>query len=397
MEHHKLSERIEQMAPSQTIAMSVKAREMRAQGIDVINLSIGEPDFNTPEFIKKAAIEAINEDYNSYTPIGGYLELKEAVCHKFKRDNALDYTTDEIVVSTGSKQSIFNALQVLVNPGDEVILPAPYWVSYVEMVKLAGGIPVTLKTKRENHYKLTVEELKAAITPRTKAILYSNPNNPSGSVLSRKELEAIAEVVLQHEELYVISDEIYEHLNYGQEIFSIAAVPGMKERTVTTNGLAKAYAMTGWRIGFIGAPNWIAKGCEKLQSQVTSGTNCIAQRAAITALRADLHEIQYMMDAFAERRKLIFTLAQNTPGFATDTPEGAFYVFPDVSAFFGKTKGGKVIETATDFSMFLLETANVATVTGDAFGAPNNIRLSYAASEENIKEAFRRINKAIQE
>lgn len=388
---NQLSDRINSLSISQTLAMAAKARELRSEGIDVIGLSLGEPDFNTPDYIKDAAIQAINDDYNSYTPVDGYVELKEAVITKFKRDNNLSYTLPQIVVSTGAKQALANVALVMLNEGDEVILPCPYWVSYAEIVKLAEGIPVEVKTSIENDFKMTPEELEAAITPNTKMIWYSSPCNPSGSVYSKEELRALADVLKKYPDIYVVSDEIYEHINFGSGHTSMAEFEDMYNRTITVNGVAKAFAMTGWRIGYIGAPDWIARACNKLQGQVTSGSNCIAQRAVITALNESPSRVQYMIDEFKERRTLILDLISKIDGFKANTPEGAFYVFPDISAYFGKIIKGKLISNATDFSMLLLEEAHVATVTGDAFGEPNCIRISYAASQEQIKEALNRI------
>lgn len=391
-----LSERINNLATSQTLAMAAKARELRAEGKDIIGLSLGEPDFNTPDFIKEAAITAINDNYNSYTPVDGYVELKEAIITKFKRDNNLNYTLPEIVVSTGAKQALFNIASVMINEGDEVILPCPYWVSYSDIVKLADGVPVEVKTDLSNDFKITAQQLEEAITPKTKMIWFSSPCNPSGSLYSKDELIALSEVILKHPNVYVVSDEIYEHINYtGQPHASIAAIEGMHDRTITVNGVSKAFAMTGWRIGFIGAPSWIARACNKMQGQVTSGANCIAQRAVITALLAEPSSVNYMIEEFHERRDLILDLLNNIPGFKSNTPQGAFYVFPDISYYFGKTLNETTINSASDFSMYLLEHANVATVTGDAFGNPNCIRISYAASKAQITEAIKRIENAL--
>ncbi|MDG1822471.1 MAG: pyridoxal phosphate-dependent aminotransferase [Flavobacteriaceae bacterium] len=391
-----LSERIKSLPASATLAMAAKARELKNEGKDIIGLSLGEPDFNTPEFIKEAAIEAINADYNSYTPVDGYVELKEAICTKFKRDNGLSYKPNQIVVSTGAKQSIANAVQVLINPGDDVLLVAPYWVSYSAMVILAEGNPIEIRSGIETDFKITPDQLKAAITPKTKLVMLNSPNNPSGSMYTKEEYEALATILEEYPSIYVLSDEIYEHIHYdGATPFSFAAIPSMFDRTITVNGLAKAFAMTGWRIGYLGGPEWLAKACTKIQGQVTSGTNCIAQRAAITAVQAPVGKIKYMVDEFDFRRKRIIDLLQDIEGFTVNIPKGAFYVFPDISSFFGKTLKGTVIENASDFAMFLLEEANVATVTGDAFGCPNNIRISYAASLENIEEAMRRIREAV--
>jgi aspartate aminotransferase len=390
-----LSDRINNLAVSQTLAMAALARELKAQGKDIISLSLGEPDFNTPEFIKEAAKKAIDENYSTYTPVEGYLDLKEAICRKFKRDNNLDYKPSQIVVSTGAKQSLYNIAQVMLNDGDEVILPAPYWVSYYEIIKLSGGVPVEVPTSIENDFKITPEQLEAVITPKTKMIWYSSPCNPSGSVYSREELEALSKVILKHENIYVVSDEIYEHINFSGTFCSIGSIPGMLDRTITVNGVAKAFAMTGWRIGYIGAPEFIAKACTKIQGQVTSGANSIAQRATIAAVDADPKVLNYMVEAFHKRRDLVVGLIKEIPGLKINVPEGAFYVFPDVSSFFGKTLRGQFIKDATDFSMYLLAEANVATVTGDAFGNPNCIRFSYATSEELLIEALRRIKEAL--
>ena len=392
---NQLSDRINNLSTSQTLAMAAKARELKAQGKDIISLSLGEPDFNTPDFIKEAAKKAIDENYSTYTPVEGYAELKEAICKKFKRDNGLDYKPSQIVVSTGAKQSLYNIAQVMLNDGDEVILPAPYWVSYFEIVKLSGGVPVEVPTSVESDFKITPEQLEAAITPKTKMIWFSSPCNPSGSVYSREELTAIAKVLENHPNIYVVADEIYEHINFSGTFCSIGSIPGMLDRTITVNGVAKAFAMTGWRIGYIGAPEFIAKACTKIQGQVTSGANSIAQRATITALEADPSVLNYMVEAFKKRRDLVVGLVKEIPGFKINVPEGAFYVFPDVSYYFGKTLKGIEIKNADDFSMFLLEHANVATVTGDAFGNPNCIRFSYATSDDLLIEALKRIKEAV--
>jgi len=390
-----LSDRINQLSTSQTLAMAALARELKAQGKDIISLSLGEPDFNTPDFIKEAAKKAIDENYSTYSPVDGYLELKEAICRKFKRDNNLDYKPSNIVVSTGAKQSLYNVAQCMLNDGDEVILPAPYWVSYFEIIKMSGGIPVEVPTSVESDFKITPEQLEKAITPKTKMIWYSSPCNPSGSVYNREELTALARVLEKYPNIYVVSDEIYEHINFSGTFCSIASVPGMFDRTITVNGVAKAFAMTGWRIGYIGAPEIIAKACTKMQGQVTSGANSIAQRATITAVDADPSVLNDMVAAFKSRRNLVVGLINNIPGLKLNVPEGAFYVFPDVSSYFGKTLRGKLIKNADDFSMYLLSEANVATVTGDAFGNPNCIRFSYATSEELLTEALRRIKEAL--
>lgn len=392
---NQLSDRINNLATSATLAMAAKARELRGEGKDVIGLSLGEPDFNTPDYIKQAAIDAVNENYNSYTPVDGYAELKQAIITKFERDNNLSYEPSQIVVSTGAKQALYNVAQVCINPGDEVILPCPYWVSYSDIVKLAEGVPVEVMTTIEDDFKMTPEQLRAAITPKTKMLWYSSPCNPSGSIYSKEELRALADVLKDYPQIIVVSDEIYEHINYVGGHASMAQFEDMYDRTVTVNGVAKAFAMTGWRIGYIGAPSYIARACNKIQGQVTSGANCIAQRATITALMSPVSKIQYMVDEFKERRSLILDLLQEIPGFECNEPEGAFYVFPNISYYFGKTLKGKEIKNASDFSMFLLEEANVATVTGDAFGGPNCIRISYAASQEQIKEALKRIKEAV--
>lgn len=390
-----LSDRIRNMSTSATLAMAAKARELRKEGKDIIGLSLGEPDFNIPDFIKEAAKKAIDENFSSYSPVDGYADLKTAISKKFKRDNALDYAEDQIVVSTGAKQSLANVAMVLLNPGDEVILPAPYWVSYRDIVKLAEGVPVEVPTSIESDFKITPDQLRGAITPKTKMIWYSSPCNPSGSVYSREELEGLAAVLKEHPHVLVVSDEIYEHINFRSAHASMAGVPGMYERTVTVNGVSKAFAMTGWRIGYIGAPAWIAKACTKFQGQITSGANAIGQRATIAALEAPVDRIRYMIDTFHQRRDLILELLGEIEGFRLNVPEGAFYVFPDVSHFFGKTLKGSKIENASDFAMYLLEEARVATVTGEAFGSPNCIRISYAASEKEIREAIRRIGEAL--
>lgn len=390
-----LSTRINSLPASATLAMAAKARELKNQGVDVIGLSLGEPDFNTPEFIKEAAIQAVEDNYNSYTPVDGYAELKTAICTKFKRDNGLDYALSQIVVSTGAKQSIANVCMVLLDPGDEVLLPAPYWVSYSAIATLAEAKSTIIPSSIDNDFKITPEQLEAAITPKTKLIMFNSPNNPSGTIYTEEEYRALGEVLAKHPDIYILSDEIYEHINYGTPHFSIAAIPELYDRTITVNGVAKAFAMTGWRIGYIGAPEWIAKACNKMQGQITSGANCIAQRATIAALEAPVSNIQYMVDEFESRRELIIGLLKEIPGFKLNQPQGAFYVFPDVSAYFGKSLKGKTIENASDFALYLLEEAHVATVTGDAFGNGDCIRISYAASVENIKEAITRIAKAL--
>ena len=390
-----LSDRILNMATSATLAMAAKARELRGEGKDIIGLSLGEPDFNTPDFIKEAAIQAINDNYNSYTPVDGYLELKEAIITKFKRDNNLTYTLPQIVVSTGAKQALANIAGVMLNEGDEVILPCPYWVSYADIVKLNDGVPVEVKTSIDTDFKMTPAQLEAAITPNTKMMWFSSPCNPSGSVYNRAELRALADVLVKHPNIYVVSDEIYEHINYGEDHASIAEFDDMYNNTITVNGVSKAFAMTGWRIGYIGAPEKIARACNKMQGQITSGANCIAQRAVITALNASPSRVQFMIDEFKVRRDLILDLLNDIEGFKTNTPEGAFYVFPNVTHYYGKTLRGKKINNATDFSLYLLEEALVATVTGEAFGNPDCIRISYAASQEQIIEAIKRIKEVV--
>jgi aspartate aminotransferase len=390
-----LSDRILNMATSATLAMAAKARELRTEGKDIIGLSLGEPDFNTPDFIKEAAIQAIHDNYNSYSPVDGYVDLKQAIITKFKRDNGLTYTANQIVVSTGAKQSLANIAAVLTNMGDEVILPCPYWVSYADLIKLNDGIPVEVKTTIATDFKMTPEQLEAAITPKTKMIWFSSPCNPSGSVYSKDELRAIADVLLKHPNIYVVSDEIYEHINYAGGHASMAQFEDMYDRTITVNGVSKAFAMTGWRIGYIGAPEKIARACNKMQGQITSGANCIAQRATITALNADPSKVKYMIDEFKVRRDLILGLLSEIEGFKTNIPDGAFYVFPNISYYFGKTLRGKTINNASDFSMYLLEEALVATVDGESFGNPDCIRISYAASQEQIIEAIKRIKEAV--
>ena len=381
-----LSDRVLNMSTSATLAMAAKARELRGEGRDIIGLSLGEPDFNTPDFIKDAAIQAIHDNYNSYSPVDGYADLKQAIITKFKRDNNLDYTPSQIVVSTGAKQCLANIAGVMLNKGDEVILPCPYWVSYSDIVKLNEGVPVEVQTTIDTDFKMTPEQLENAITPKTKMIWYSSPCNPSGSVYSKEELRALADVLVKYPDIYVVSDEIYEHINYIGGHASMAGFEDMYDRTITVNGVSKAFAMTGWRIGFIGAPEKIARACNKLQGQITSGANCIAQRAVITALNEPPSRVQYMIDEFKERRDLVLELLNGIEGFKTNIPDGAFYVFPNVSYYFGKTFNGTPISNAT---------ALVATVTGDAFGNPDCIRISYAASKAQIIEAIKRIKNAV--
>ena len=392
-----LSDRINAMEVSATLGMAAKTRELKAEGKDIIGLSLGEPDFDIPDFIKDAAIEAIQQNYSKYTPIDGYLELREAICEKFKRDNNLNYKPSQIVVSTGAKQCLANVALAMLNTGDEVIFPAPYWVSYKEIAKMAGGIPIEVHTTIENNFKITPAQLEAAITSKTKMVWFNTPCNPSGSIYSKSELEALAVVLRKHPHIFILSDEIYEYINFTNErVTSVAEIDGLYERTITVNGMSKAFAMTGWRIGYMGAPEWISKACAKVQGQVTSGTNAIAQRASIAALKAPKSKIQYMVDEFKRRRDLVLQLLNEIEGFKLNIPEGAFYVFPDISSFFGKTLRGRVINNATDFSLYLLEEAMVATVTGEAFGDANCIRFSYAASEKDLREAIRRIKESLQ-
>ncbi|MEN3322848.1 pyridoxal phosphate-dependent aminotransferase [Mariniflexile soesokkakense] len=390
-----LSDRILNMAQSATLAMAAKARELKEEGKDIIGLSLGEPDFNTPDFIKDAAIQAINDNYNSYSPVDGYGDLKQAIITKFKRDNGLTYTPNQIVVSTGAKQSLANIAAVMTNKGDEVIMPCPYWVSYADLVKLNDGIPVEIPTTIATDFKMTPAQLEAAITPKTKMIWFSSPCNPSGSIYSKEELRGLADVLVKYPNVYVVSDEIYEHINYVGGHASMAQFEDMYDRTITVNGVSKAFAMTGWRIGYIGAPEKIARACNKMQGQITSGANCIAQRATITALNESPSRVQYMIDEFKVRRDLILSLLNEIEGFKTNVPEGAFYVFPNISYFFGKTLRGTTINNASDFSMFLLAEALVATVDGESFGNPDCIRISYAASQEQIIEAIKRIKEAV--
>ena len=392
-----LSDRINAMEVSATLGMAAKTRELKAEGKDIIGLSLGEPDFDIPDFIKEAAIEAIQQNYSKYTPIDGYLELREAICEKFKRDNNLNYKPSQIVVSTGAKQCLANVALAMLNPGDEVIFPAPYWVSYKEIAKMAGGVPIEVHTTIENNFKITPAQLEAAITSKTKMVWFNTPCNPSGSIYSKAELEALAVVLRKYPHIFILSDEIYEYINFTNErVTSVAEIDSLYERTITVNGMSKAFAMTGWRIGYMGAPEWISKACAKVQGQVTSGANAIAQRASIVALKAPKSKIQYMVDEFKRRRDLVLQLLNEIEGFKLNIPEGAFYVFPDISSFFGKTLRGRVINNATDFSLYLLEEAMVATVTGEAFGDANCIRFSYAASEKDLREAIRRIKESLQ-
>ncbi|MDR0228158.1 MAG: pyridoxal phosphate-dependent aminotransferase [Flavobacteriaceae bacterium] len=392
-----LSDRINSLSTSQTLAMAAKARELKSQGVDIISLSLGEPDFNTPDFIKEAAIQAIKDNYSKYPPVEGYAELREAISKKFARDNKLNYAPSQIVVSTGAKQALYNVAQVMINDGDEVVIPAPYWVSYAEIVKMSGGIPIEVATTIDADFKITPAQLEAAITPKTKMVWFCSPCNPSGSVYSKEEFEAIAKVLEKYPNIFILSDEIYEHINFTGNHCSIGTIGNLIERTITVNGIAKAFAMTGYRIGYIGAPEFIAKACTKMQGQVTSGANSIAQRATITAVEADPSVLNDMVSAFKNRRDLVVKMLRDIPGMKVNTPEGAFYVFPDVSSYFGKTFQGVKINNADDLSLYLLDKAHVATVTGVAFGNPACIRMSYATSEEQLIEAFSRIKKALQE
>jgi aspartate aminotransferase len=387
----QLSDRLNRLAPSATLAMSQKSNEMKAQGIDVINMSVGEPDFNTPEHIKEAGKKAIDDNFSKYSPVPGYMDLREAIVEKLKKENLLDYSTSEVIVGTGGKQGVCNAILALVNPGDEVIIPAPYWVSYPQMTKLAGGTPVIVRAGFEQDFKMTADQLEAAITPKTKMLILCSPSNPTGSVYSQEELNALAEVILKHDDVFVLSDEIYEHINYVGKAASIASYPGMKERTIICNGVSKAYAMTGWRLGWVAAPAWIVKGINKLQGQYTSGTCDVSQKAAEAAYQSSQDCVEDMRRAFERRRNLIVELAKDIPGLEVNVPQGAFYLFPKCSSFFGKSDGETVINNSTDFALYLLEKGHVATVAGDAFGDPDCFRMSYATSDENIREALRRI------
>ena len=387
----ELSDRLKRLAPSATLAMSQKSSEMKAQGIDVINMSVGEPDFMTPGFIKEAGKKAIDDNYSKYSPVPGYPVLREAIARKLKRENGLDYAASEIIVGTGGKQGVCNAILALVNPGDEVVIPAPYWVSYPQMVKLAGGTPVIVPAGIGQDFKITAAQLEAAVTPKTKLVILCSPSNPTGSVYSEEELGELAKVVLAHGDLFVLSDEIYEHINYIGGHSSIAACPGMRERTVVCNGVSKAYAMTGWRLGWVAAPEWIVKGLGKLQGQYTSGTSSVSQMAAVAAYEGDQSCVETFRETFRRRRDLIVSLAKDIPGLEVNVPQGAFYLFPDCSAFFGKKDGRRTIGSSTDLALYLLEEGHVATVGGDAFGAPRCFRMSYATSDDNIREALRRI------
>lgn len=391
----QLSNRLNRLAPSATLAMSQKSSEMKAQGIDVINMSVGEPDFNTPDHIKEAAKKAIDENYSRYSPVPGYPDLRKAIVAKLKNENGLEYNVNEILVSNGAKQSVCNTVMALCNDGDEVIIPAPYWVSYPQMAKLAGAEPVIVNAGFEQNFKMTPEQLEAAITPKTRMLILCSPSNPTGSVYSQEELDALAKVILSHEELYVLADEIYEHINYVGKHASIAKAEGMRERTIIVNGVSKAYAMTGWRIGYIAAPEWIVKGCNKLQGQYTSGPCSVSQKAAEAAYTMDQTCVETMRQAFQRRRDLIVELAKDISGLEVNVPEGAFYLFPKCSSFYGKACGDKVINNSTDLAMFLLEEGHVATVGGDAFGDPECFRMSYATSDDNIREAMKRIKETL--
>lgn len=391
----QLSDRLQRLAPSATLAMSQKSSEMKAQGIDVINMSVGEPDFNTPDHIKEAAKQAVDENYSRYSPVPGYMDLRQAIVQKLEKENNLHYQPSEILVSNGAKQSVCNTVMALVNPGDEVIIPAPYWVSYPQMVLLAGGNPVIVEAGFEQNFKMTPEQLEAAITTKTRLLILCSPSNPTGSVYSKAELEGLANVIKRHEDLFVLADEIYEHINYVGKHESIAQFEGMKERSIIVNGVSKAYAMTGWRIGYIAAPEWIVKGCNKLQGQYTSGPCSVSQKAAEFAYTSSQECVEQMRQAFERRRNLIVKLAKEIPGLEVNVPEGAFYLFPKCSSFYGKSDGEKTINNSTDLAFYLLEKGHVATVGGDAFGDPECFRMSYATSDENIIEAMRRIKEVL--
>ncbi len=386
-----LSDRLNRLSPSATLAMSQRSSELKAQGVDIINLSVGEPDFNTPDHIKEAAIKAVQDNWTRYSPVPGYPDLKKAIAAKLKNENGLDYLPSQILCSNGAKQSVCNAIMALVNPGDEVIIPAPYWVSYPQMVLLAEGTPVAIPTTIEQDFKVTPQQLEQAITPHTRAIILCSPSNPTGSVYSAAELEALKDVLLKHERVMVIADEIYEHINYVGAHASMAQFADIKDRVVIVNGVSKAYAMTGWRIGFIAAPEWVVKGCNKLQGQYTSGPCSVSQKAAEAAYTGSQECVETMRQAFERRRNLIVSLAREIPGLEVNNPQGAFYLFPKCSSFFGKRDGDRVINNSTDLAMYLLEVGHVATVGGDAFGSPECFRMSYATSEANITEAMRRI------
>ena len=391
----QLSDRLNRLAPSATLAMSQKSSEMKAQGVDVINMSVGEPDFMTPEPIKEAGKKAIDDNFSKYSPVPGYPALRNAISKKLKAENGLDYTASEIIVGTGGKQGVCNAIMALVNPSDEVIVPAPYWVSYPQMVKLAGGNPVIISAGIEQDFKITADQLEASITPKTKMIILCSPSNPTGSVYTKAELDELAKVVISHEDVFVLSDEIYEHINYIGKHASIAACPNMKERTIICNGVSKAYAMTGWRLGWVAAPEWIVKGLNKLQGQYTSGTSSVSQMAALAAYEGNQQCVEDFRKTFQRRRDLIVNLAKGIPGLEVNIPQGAFYLFPKCSSFFGKSNGKYTINNSTDLAMYLLEEGHVATVGGDDFGSPDCFRMSYATSDDNIKEALQRIKDAL--
>ena len=391
----QLSDRLNRLAPSATLAMSQRSNEMKAQGINVINMSVGEPDFMTPDYVKEAGKRAIDDNFSKYSPVPGYLSLRTVIANKLKRENNLNYSASEVIVGTGGKQGVCNTILALVNPGDEVIIPAPYWVSYPQMVKLAGGVPVIVPAGIEQDFKVTANQLKVAITSKTKLIILCSPSNPTGSVYTKEELEALSKIVLEHNDLFVLSDEIYEHINYIGCHASIAACEGMKERTIICNGVSKAYAMTGWRLGWVAAPEWIIKGLNKLQGQYTSGTSSVSQMAALAAYEGDQGCVEDFREAFQRRRDLIVSLAKEVPGLEVNVPEGAFYLFPKCSSYFGKTDGKHVINNSTDFALYLLEEGHVATVAGDAFGSPDYFRMSYATSDDNIIEALSRIKEVL--
>ncbi|MBQ1760598.1 MAG: pyridoxal phosphate-dependent aminotransferase [Prevotella sp.] len=391
----QLSDRLNRLAPSATLVMSQKSSEMKAQGIDVINMSVGEPDFNTPQHIKEAAKKAVDENWSRYSPVPGYADLRQSISAKLKNENNLDYSVNEILVGNGAKQCVCNAIMALVNDVDEVIIPAPYWVSYPQMVKLAGGNPVFVRAGFEQDFKMTPQQLEEAITPKTKMLILCSPSNPTGSVYSKEELQGLAEVILKHDDLFVLADEIYEHIIYNGKHESIAQFDGMKERTIVINGVSKAYAMTGWRIGYMAAPEWIVKGCNKLQGQYTSGACSVSQKAAEAAYTMQQECVEEMRQAFERRKNLIVELAKDIPGLEVNNPQGAFYLFPKCSSFFGKSCGDKVINNSTDLALYLLEVGHVATVSGDAFGDPECFRMSYATSDDNIREAMKRIKEAL--
>ncbi len=391
----QLSDRLNRLAPSATLVMSQKSSEMKAQGIDVINMSVGEPDFNTPQHIKEAAKKAVDENWSRYSPVPGYADLRQSISAKLKNENNLDYSVNEILVGNGAKQCVCNAIMALVNDDDEVIIPAPYWVSYPQMVKLAGGNPVFVRAGFEQDFKMTPQQLEEAITSKTKMLILCSPSNPTGSVYSKEELQGLAEVILRHDDLFVLADEIYEHIIYNGKHESIAQFDGMKERTIVINGVSKAYAMTGWRIGYMAAPEWIVKGCNKLQGQYTSGACSVSQKAAEAAYTMQQECVEEMRQAFERRKNLIVELAKDIPGLEVNNPQGAFYLFPKCSSFFGKSCGDKVINNSTDLALYLLEVGHVATVSGDAFGDPECFRMSYATSDDNIREAMKRIKEAL--